>query len=143
MTLEVALPSIAPFQPIQTGKTWGTELLVAHAPGLYTGKVLTRRADGKRGGLQFHARKDETFHLYRGLAVVYFVDPAGLLRRYDMVPGDSFRIPPGAIHSVQTIGDSVMFEASTPVFDDTVNVEKDFDIEKAVPTELQEMARWR
>ena len=49
-----------------------------------------------------------------------------------MHPGASFHVPPGAVHSVQTITDSVMLEVSTPVFDDRTNVEDKYNIEEAV-----------
>lgn len=124
---------IEPFTTQATERPWGHEILVAHAPGLYTGKVLKRYAGGDwhRAGLQYHVRKDETFYLFSGEVVVYFVDPAGELRRYQMHPGAAFHVPPGAIHSVETLTDSVMFEASTPVFDDRVRVEHLYDVREA------------
>ena len=116
-----------------TWKTWGEEVLLAHAPGLYTLKLLKRYAAGQRGGLQFHHFKHETFHLLSGEVDVYFVDVSfGALRVHRMFPGETFIVPPGAIHSVQTVTDSVMVEASTPVFDDRENVEADYDISTAV-----------
>lgn len=116
-----------------TWKTWGEEVLLAHAPGLYTLKLLRRYEAGRRGGLQFHTYKHEAFHLLSGEADVYFPDDYGVLRVHRMRPGETFMIPPGAIHSVQTVTDSVMVEASTPVFDDRTSVEADYDINQAVP----------
>lgn len=130
------MTSIYPSLPQSIPKSWGTEILLAHAPGLYTLKLLDRRATGARGGLQFHQYKHEAFHLLSGEADVYFVDELGVLRVHRMVPGETFVVPPGAIHSVQTIGDSVMVEASTPVFDDRVNVEGQYDISRAIPAEF-------
>lgn len=120
---------IEPFVPQVKRQSWGEEILVAHAPGLYTGKILKRFAGPgfMRGGLQFHVSKDETFYLHAGIVDVYFVED-GVLRVYRMVPGESFHVPPGAVHSVQTITDSVMFEASNPVFDDRTRVEDDWDV---------------
>ena len=115
-----------------TWKSWGEEILLAHAPGLYTLKLLRRYTAGQRGGLQFHAYKHEAFHLLSGEVEVYFVDEGGRLRVHRMRPGETFVVPPGAIHSVQTVTDSVMVEASTPVFDDRENVEADYDISTAV-----------
>ena len=125
--------SIEPFEPRTEAKSWGHEVLVAHTPQ-YTGKVLYRYAaePWHRGGLQWHRTKDETFYLHEGEVIVYWVDADGLLRKRAMHPGQSFHVPPGAIHSVQTVTDSTMFEASTAVFDDRVNVEADYDIMKAV-----------
>ena len=126
---------IEPFAPQSKDQPWGHEVLVAHAPGLYTGKVLRRYAGEPwhRGGLQYHVRKDETFYLHSGTVDVYYVDAEGDLRVYHMAPGESFHVPPGAIHSVQTLTDSVMFEASNPVFDDRVRVEDRYDIRLARP----------
>ena len=128
-------PTIEPVALQGDRKSWGEEMLVAHAPGLYTGKVLRRYASQPyhRAGLQFHVSKDETFYLHSGVVVVYFVDVQDELRMVHMTPGMSFHVPPGAIHSVHTLTDSVMFEASNPVFDDRVRVEHLFDVTKAKP----------
>ena len=139
---EGGMPSIEPFEPQSKGQPWGEEILVAHAPGLYTGKVLRRYAPPvwhdaaglqvgppwHRAGLQWHRVKDETFYLYEGEVYVFFDTGDGKLRRAHMTPGQSFHVPPGAVHSVQTITDSVMFEASTAVFEDRVRVEDNYDI---------------
>ena len=124
---------IQPFEPRTETKSWGHEVLVAHTPQ-YTGKVLYRYAaePWHRGGLQWHRTKDETFYLHEGEVIVYWVDADGLLRKRKMTAGQSFHVPPGAIHSVQTVTDSVMFEASTAVFDDRFNVEAAYDISRAV-----------
>ena len=126
---------IEPFSPRTERKSWGHEVLVAHTPQ-YTGKVLYRYAapPWSRAGLQWHQTKDETFYLHEGRVIVYWVDSVGVLRQREMVPGMSFHVPPGAIHSVRTITDSIMFEASTAVFDDRVSVESDYDISQAVPS---------
>ncbi len=119
-------PLIQPYKPRALGpKDWGTELLVAHTP-LYTGKVLSMRA-GTSGPLQYHERKDETFHLYKGTAQVEFVTQDGTLHSVAMGAGESYHIPPGAIHRVRAISDCVFFEASNPVFEDRVNVEAEYD----------------
>ncbi len=47
----------------------------------------------------------------------------GTLERVLMRPGDTFTVPPGAIHRFEAITDCVVYEASIPVFDDRVNVE--------------------
>ena len=131
---ETPHPSVELFRPETTDKPWGDEVLVAKT-GAYTGKVL-RRYDGDgfhRAGLQYHPTRDETFHLLSGRAWVYFVQD-GLLKKLLLKEGMSVHVPPGAIHSVQTLGDSIMFEASVP--DDTeprtVNVESEWNIADAV-----------
>lgn len=110
------------FTPQALGpKDWGTELLVAHTPH-YTGKVLSMRA-GSSGPLQYHEQKDETFYLYSGVAEVTS-DAHGALVTAEMQPGESYHIAPGVVHRVTAISDCVFFEASTPHFEDRVNVEE-------------------
>jgi len=113
-------PSIEHFHPYEIpGKSWGTELVVAHTP-LYTGKVMHMRA-GASGPLQYHEQKDETFYLFSGTAQVTTIDPAsGALISEVMEAGQSCHIPPGAVHQVAAMTDCVMFEASNPIFNDRV-----------------------
>ena len=118
---KLAMMMIEPFDPRELGpKPWGQELLIAETP-YYIGKVLIMHA-GHRGGLQYHERKDETFHLFSGLAIIRSDDGHGGLVSTTMTPGMSFRIPPRAAHQVEAINHCVFFEVSTPVFDDRVNV---------------------
>ena len=128
------MTSIAPYTPRVTPQPWGDEILIAEGPG-YAGKILRRYASPEhhRAGLQWHQSRDETFHLVEGEVDVYFVDHAGALRVRRMRPGESFHVPPGAVHSVQTVTDSVMFEASNGAFSDRVRVEEQYDVRKAVP----------
>lgn len=115
-------PTIEPFTPREIGpKPWGTELLIA-CTDHYIGKVLTMKA-GHRGGLQYHVHKDETFYLVSGRALVTSDAGTGtaLITR-PMFPGESYHIPPGAVHQVEAVTDCVFFEASTPHFEDRVNV---------------------
>lgn len=114
------MPSVELFETREiAGKPWGTELVIAETKD-YLGKVLFMKA-GHRGGLQYHERKDETFYLYSGKARVTFDAGNGLVMRV-MKPGMSYHVPPGAVHQVEALVDSVFFEASTPVFNDRVNV---------------------
>jgi mannose-6-phosphate isomerase-like protein (cupin superfamily) len=107
------------YQPNALGpKSWGTELLVAELP-FATGKVLSMRA-GESGPLQYHERKHEAFYLFSGLAQITMHDEAGQLVTVDMVAGESYLIPPQAVHQVKAVEDCVMFEISNPVFDDRV-----------------------
>ena len=103
---------------------WGTETIVAKTPE-YLGKLLLYKA-GTAGGLQYHRRKDETFYLHTGEAWVDYDGGSGSLIREKMTPGMSFRIPPGAPHRFYAITDCVVFETSTPVYDDRVRVEEEY-----------------
>lgn len=114
-------PTIEKFEQRELGKkTWGREILVAHTEH-YTGKVLLMRA-GTRGPLQYHEKKDETFALFSGDAQITAKDAEGKLYTIAMEAGESYHVPPGAVHQVEAVTDCVFFEASTPVFDDRVAV---------------------
>ncbi len=129
--------SIERFEPTAKAQPWGREELVARVPGIATAKLLRRYKDWPRAGLQYHERKFECFYLLSGKAYVYYVAKDGQLHRTLMKKGDAFLIPPGTIHSVQTISDSVMVEASNDVSDDRVRVEDDYDIENFVDDDAE------
>lgn len=117
------MPQIESFIPQELGpKHWGREMLVAHTD-LYTLKVLYMRA-GHSGPLQYHERKDEAFHLLSGKALVEWQNAEGQFKTSVMHEGESYHIPPGAVHRVEAIEDCVFVEASNPVFDDRVAVHK-------------------
>lgn len=111
------------------GKPWGTERVIAQTDR-YLGKILSMKK-GHRGGLQYHERKDEAFHLVSGEALVRFVDGSGGLVSRIMLPGETYRIPPGHVHQVEALEDCVFFEVSTPVFEDRVNVGDQFGMGEA------------
>lgn len=117
-------PTIERFEPRPLGpKDWGTELLVAHTP-FYTGKLMLMRA-GTQGPLQYHEHKDETFFVFSGRAWIEFDPGTGLVKRA-VEAGSSIHIPPGAVHRVGAVTDCVLFEASTPHFEDRINVEDQY-----------------
>lgn len=99
-------------------KPWGVESLLAHTDH-YTLKRLVYEK-GHQGALQLHERKDEAFHLHDGMALVTWDEGSGLRTRL-MQPGDTFHVPPGTPHKFEALTRCVVFEASTPVFDDRVN----------------------
>lgn len=102
-------------------KSWGEELLVGHTPH-YTLKVMRMNA-GATGPLQFHEEKDETFHLLSGRAFVRYDPGDGRLLLKELLPGMSVHVPPRSVHQVEAIEDCLIIEASTPHFDDRVNME--------------------
>jgi mannose-6-phosphate isomerase-like protein (cupin superfamily) len=115
------MPVVEFFSPRELGpKSWGTELLVAHTEH-YTGKVMWMKA-GAGGPLQYHERKDEAFYLFSGRALLRFTDARGNVQVKELRAGMAVHIPPGAVHQVEALEDCVMFETSTPVFDDRVAV---------------------
>lgn len=121
----MAIP-IEPYAPKTLRREWGEEIFVAETP-TYLGKVLRMQA-GKAGGLQRHTEKDETFFLFSGRALVRSDNGHGQLNVTMMLPGQSFHVPPGAVHQVEAIEDCVLFEASTPHYDDRVRMEAHYGL---------------
>lgn len=83
---------------------------------------------GASGPLQYHQSKDEAFVVHSGAVMVSHDDGTGRLTHVEVGPGGGFHIPPGTPHKVTAIEDTVMYEASTPVFDDRVNVAVEYGL---------------
>lgn len=128
------------FKPTDVGpRIWGREILVAHVPGLYTGKVLMRRAEDahKKISMQFHRIKNECAYLYSGELLFHYDAGDGKISHKKLVAGDCIHIPPGAVHSEQAITDCVIFETSNPVFNDRVRINDQYGLpnpEGGLPT---------
>ena len=107
-------------------REWGEEILIAHAPNKYIGKLLKVNA-GHGGGLQFHRLKDESDYLLSGtLKVIY--DNGGELAEDIIEAGQTVRFPNGVIHKTEAITDCVIIEFSTPHFNDRVRVEEEYGL---------------
>ena len=117
--------SIEAYTPRTLRRDWGEEQFIAETEH-YLGKILKMR-QGTKGGLQLHVEKDETFHLVSGRAIVRFDSGNGLVAR-QMGAGQSYHVPPGAVHQVEAITDCVFFEASTPHYDDRVRMEAQYGL---------------
>lgn len=116
------------FKPEDIGpRDWGREILVAHVQGCYTGKVLLIKA-GAKGGLQKHHLKNETAYLFSGRMKVRFDVGDGVLQERVLEAGESVHIPPGAVHQEEAIEDCVVFETSTPHFNDRERVEEKYGL---------------
>jgi mannose-6-phosphate isomerase-like protein (cupin superfamily) len=125
-----------------TRQPWGTETLLAETPH-YSLKLLLYRS-GKAGGLQMHLRKTESFHLAEGMALVGH-DEGGVWVETVMEAGQTYTIPAGAPHQFTALTDCTVYEASTPVKNDRVNVADRYGREPepdALPTTytLEELA---
>lgn len=117
------------FKPEDVGpREWGREILVAHVPGFYTGKLLLMNA-GAKGGLQKHHLKNECGYLYSGELLVRYDPGDGKLHEKKLVAGDAIHIPPGAVHQEEALTDCVIFEISTPHFNDRVRMEPEYGFE--------------
>lgn len=108
-------------------REWGEETLLVLANGKYTMKKLFIKA-GKRGGLQYHRKKDEASYVISGKMIVRYENEEGNLIDKEVGPGDWFHFPNGCIHQEIAITDVVRIEVSTPHFNDRVRVEEMFGI---------------
>ncbi len=124
------------FKPEVWPRVWGEEVLVAHIPGVATGKILKMKA-GTRGGLQKHQVKDEAGYLVSGeMLLEYDENGDGKITKKTLHPGEAILIPPGMVHRETALTDCVIFEISNPVFNDRVRMEESYGekIEGGLPT---------
>ena len=113
---------IFPKQESVGERDWGSEKLVALIPGILSLKVLTIKK-GKKGGLQYHHKKNECGYIFSGKMLVRFDKGDGVLSERVLCAGDSFHFPPKSVHQEEALSDCVIVEASTPFFNDRVRVE--------------------
>lgn len=106
--------------PARVEKPWGHELIWART-GRYVGKVIHVRA-GHALSLQYHDRKEETLLLWRG-RLRFELREGDRARTWEMAPGESVHVRPGAVHRMTAIEDCDVFEVSTPELDDVVRIE--------------------
>lgn len=97
-------------------KPWGREVWYAHNER-YAGKVLEVRA-GHMLSLQKHRVKHETLFLQSGRMRFTYGDDV-----FEWTPGAAIEIPPGTVHRMEAIEDSVILEVSTPELDDVIRLE--------------------
>jgi mannose-6-phosphate isomerase-like protein (cupin superfamily) len=93
-------------------KPWGHEQIFAVVEGRYVGKVLTVTA-GESLSLQYHEQKDETIALVSGRAELDLGTSADSLRSIALEVGTSVHVPPGLLHRLRAVDDSVLVEASS------------------------------
>jgi mannose-1-phosphate guanylyltransferase len=109
------------FKVRRTEKPWGHELLFAHAPGKYAGKIIVVE-NGKRLSLQFHRRKHESLFVLKGKLTLR-------LGKNTLVagPGSAFAIPTGTVHRFAARhGRVTLVEVSTTELDDVVRLQDDY-----------------
>jgi len=117
-------------KPKTIGKRiWGEEILLNRIPKLLTLKLL-RIKKNKKGGLQFHRKKNECGYILSGKLKVRFV-VNGKIKSKILRAGDSFSFPPRAIHQEEALSNCQIIEASSPHLNDRVRVEKKFGIKDA------------
>jgi mannose-6-phosphate isomerase len=110
-------------EPRRVDKPWGWELVWAEAEA-YVGKLLFVRA-GQSLSRQYHREKDESWLVREGRATLELgqVDDVEAI---EIGPGDAFRYPPGTVHRLTAIEDTLIVEVSTPQLDDVVRLEDSY-----------------
>jgi mannose-6-phosphate isomerase-like protein (cupin superfamily) len=108
--------------PRRVEKPWGWELVWAETDA-FVGKLLFVRA-GEALSLQYHEVKDEAWLVREGHARVELgAVGADELETIEIREGAALHYPPGTLHRVTAIEDTLIFEVSTPHLDDVVRVE--------------------
>jgi mannose-6-phosphate isomerase len=110
------------FDTRRVDKPWGYEVIWALTDA-YCGKLLFVRA-GQSLSLQFHREKDESWLVQSGRAKVELSKAGDPVQKEEVVaPGAAFRFPPGTVHRVTALEDTMILEVSTPQIDDVVRLE--------------------
>lgn len=121
---------------ISVGKRdWGKEDLLVLIPKKISLKLLELKK-GKKGGLQYHHKKDECGFIISGKLLIRYDNGKGKLVKKILKKGQAFHFPPGAVHQEEALTNVKIIEASTPYFNDRVRVEKKYNLkpEKGLPS---------
>jgi len=108
-------------------RDWGKEDLLVLIPKLLSLKLLLIKK-GKRGGLQYHHKKNECGYLIEGKLKVKYDDGTGTLKQKILSKGSSFHFPPGLVHQEIALTNCKILEASSPHFNDRVRVENKYGL---------------
>ena len=88
--VNVIFPKIKSVGP----RLWGEEKLLVLIPKILSLKYL-KLYKGKKGGLQYHHKKNECGYLIKGKLIIRFDKGDGKLRKKILNAGNSFHFPPG------------------------------------------------
>jgi mannose-6-phosphate isomerase len=116
-------------------RNWGKEeLLVLISKKISLKKIFIKK--GKKGGLQYHHKKNECGILIYGKLKVTFDNGKGKLISKILNKNSTFHFPPGAVHQEEALSNCMIIEASTPHFNDRVRVENYYGLKesKGLPT---------
>jgi quercetin dioxygenase-like cupin family protein len=81
---------------------------------------------GHRCSLQYHNLKKETIYVLSGtLKIIQGQSQDALIEKL-YYAGDTITIPPGLIHRMEGVEDSVYLEASTPEMEDVIRLVDDY-----------------
>ena len=117
-------------KPINLGKrNWGVEKLMVLIPKVLSLKLLQIKK-GKKGGLQYHHKKNECGYVLSGKLLIRFANKNNAITKKILKKGDCFHFPPGAVHQEEAITNVKILEASSPHFNDRVRVEKMYNVDQ-------------
>ena len=106
-------------------KPWGREEVI-EINDKYMVKKLTMWKD-HRCSLQMHNYKKETIYVLEGqLKIISGPNQKNLTEKI-YTSGQTITIPPGEVHRMEGVEDSVYLEASTPEMDDVVRLVDDYN----------------
>ena len=108
-------------------RNWGEEILLNIIPKKVSLKLLKIKKN-KKGGLQYHRKKNECGYILKGKLKIIYVNKNGKLTYKNLKKGDCFHFPPKSIHQEIAITDCEIIEASTPHFNDRVRVETKYGL---------------
>jgi mannose-6-phosphate isomerase len=103
-------------------RTWGEEILLSIIPSILSLKLLKIKK-GKKGGIQYHHKKNECGYVLSGKLLVRFDKGDNKLSKKVLSRGDVFHFPPGSVHQEEAITNCEIIEASSPHFNDRVRVD--------------------
>ena len=134
MKKKYSLKQIFPSSKNLGRRNWGKEILLALIPKILSLKKITI-LKGKKGGLQYHRKKNECGFLIKGKLLVRYESNDGTLKKKILSPGSVFCFPPGFIHQEEALSNCEIIEASSPHFNDRVRMEKKYGLKlKGLPT---------
>jgi mannose-6-phosphate isomerase len=108
-------------------RNWGMEKLLVLIPKVLSLKLLKIKK-GKKGGLQYHRKKNECGFVLSGKLKVRFDSGNGILKEKTLKSGNCFHFPPGSIHQEEALTNCTIIEASSPHFNDRVRVESKYNL---------------
>ena len=115
-------------KPTMVGhRNWGIEKILIIIPKILSLKLLQMKK-GKKGGLQYHRKKNECGYVLSGKLKVRFDNGNGILKEKILGSGACFHFPPGSVHQEEALTNCKIIEASSPYFNDRVRVESKYNI---------------
>ncbi len=106
-------------------RNWGEEILLNIIPKKISFKLLKINKN-KKGGLQYHRKKNECGYVLKGKLKIIYINKKGKLTHKILKKGDCFHFPPRSVHQEIAITNCEIIEASTPYFNDRVRMERKF-----------------